>query len=77
MRPLAGNAMAVAIVNRYPFAREIKLQLADIGVLGECRVRDLWTQKCEGRHSGFYAATIPPHATRLLKVRRVDCHKCE
>ena len=77
MRPLAGKAIAVAIVNRYPFAREIKLPLGDVGIGGECWARDLWTQKCEGKHSGFCFATIPPHATKLLKLRPVDCPKCD
>ena len=76
-RPLVGNFTAVALVNRYPFAREIKLPLADVGLDGECWVKDLWTQKCEGKHSGFYAVTVPPHATKLVKMRPVDCRKCD
>ena len=77
IRPLVGKFTAVALVNRYPFAREIKLPLGDVGIGGECWARDLWTQKCEGKHSGFYFATIPPHATKLLKLRPVDCPKCD
>ncbi|MBQ6338537.1 MAG: NPCBM/NEW2 domain-containing protein [Kiritimatiellae bacterium] len=76
-RPLVGGFTAVALVNRYPFAREIKLPLAEVGLAGECWVKDLWTQKCEGKHSGFYAVTVPPHATKLVKMRPVDCRKCD
>ena len=77
VRPLTGQFTAVALVNRSPFTREIKLPLADVGLNGECWVKDLWTQKCEGKHSGFYVATIPAHATKLVKMRPVDCPKCD
>ena len=76
-RPLVGGATAIALVNRSPFAREIKLPLAEVGLNGECWVKDLWRQKCEGKHSGFYAVTVPPHATKLVRMRPVDCRKCE
>ena len=76
-RPLANGSTAVALVNRYPFAREVKVTFAELGLSGECWVKDLWAQKCEGKHSGFYAVTIPPHATKLMKLRPVSCPKCE
>ena len=72
-----GNFTAVALVNRSPFTREIKLPLEDVGLHGECWVKDLWRQKCEGKHSGFYVATVPPHATKLVKMRPVNCQKCD
>ena len=37
----------------------------------------LWRQKCEGRHYGEYAAIVPPHATKLIKTKPVDCPKCD
>jgi len=76
-RPLVKGFTAVALVNRYPFAREIKVSFDELGFGGECWVKDLWTQKCEGKHSGFYVANVPPHATKLVKMRPVDCPKCE
>ena len=77
VRPLVKNFTAVALVNRYPFAREMKVSFAELGLGGECWVKDLWTQKCQGKHSGFYVANVPPHATKLVKMRPVDCPKCE
>ena len=77
VRSLSDDSTVVALVNRYPFAREMKVCLKDLGLGGECRVRDLWRQECEGRHSGFYVATVPAHATKLVKMRPVDCRKCE
>ena len=76
-RPLTKGFTAVALVNRYPFAREIKVTFAELELGGECWVKDIWRQKCEGKHSGFYAVTVPPHATKLVKIRPVDCQKCE
>ena len=75
-RPLVNNFTAVALVNRYPFAREIKVTFAELGLEGECWVKDLWRQECEGKHSGFYVATIPAHATKLVKMRGVSCPQC-
>lgn len=77
VRPLTGNFTAVALVNRYPFAREIKVSFAELGLSGECWVKDLWRQQCEGKHSGHYVVTVPPHATKLIKMRPVDCAKCD
>ena len=77
MRPLVGGDIAVALVNRYPFAREIKVSFDELGLSGERRVKDLWRQKCEGRHSGGYFASVPPHATKLVRMRPTDCPKCD
>lgn len=76
-RPLSDGSVAVALVNRYPLSREIAIDFKDVGIVGECWVRNLWTQKCEGKHTGFYVAAVPPHATILVKVRSSDCQKCD
>lgn len=77
-RPLVDGSTAIALVNRYPYTREIKVGFDEIGLgSGEYYVRDLWRQKCEGKHSGFYVVKVPPHATHLVRIRPVDCAKCE
>ncbi len=76
-RELVGGFTAVALVNKYPFAREITVTFEELGLGGERWVKDLWSQKCEGKHYGTYTALVPPHATKLLKTRAVDCRKCE
>jgi len=78
VRPLADGAKAVALVNRYPFAREIKVSSVEMGI-GDVvfYAKDLWRQQCEGKHSGSYVATVPPHATKLVYVKPADCMKCE
>ena len=78
VRPLADGAKAVALVNRYPIAREIKVSFVELGLGdGEHYVKDVWRQACEGKHSGEYVVTVPPHATKLIYTKPVNCAKCE
>ena len=78
VKEISNGFTAVALVNRYPFAREIKVTFDELGLgAGEHWVKDLWRQACEGKHSGFYVAVVPPHATKLVKMRSVACPKCE
>ena len=77
VRPISGGFKAVALVNRSPIAREIRFTFKEIGLGGVCYVKDLWRQKCEGKHVGSYTALVPPHATKFVKTRPVDCEKCE
>lgn len=76
-RPLADGNAAVALVNHYPFAREVRVEFSELGLGGEMWVKDLWRHTCEGRHYGAYAAVVPPHATTLLKVCKVPCPRCD
>jgi alpha-galactosidase len=77
VRPLMGGFTAVALVNRSPIAREIKVSFKELDIDGKCWVKDIWRQKCEGRHADDYVVTVPPHGTKLIKMRSVDCSKCE
>lgn len=77
VRPLMGGFTAVALVNRSPIAREIKVSFKELDIDGKCWVKDIWRQKCEGRHADDYVVTVPPHGTKLIKIRSVDCSKCE
>lgn len=77
-RPLADGATAVALVNRCPIAREIRVSFVELGLGdGAHWVKDLWRQRCEGKHAEQYIAWVPPHATKLIYIRPVDCAKCQ
>ena len=76
-RPLANGDRAVALVNRYPLAREISFEFAEVGAERRCRVRDCWRQACEGAFEGRYSAVVPPHATKLVRLRDATCLNCE
>ena len=77
VRTLAGGDLAVALVNRYPLSRNLSVPFAEIGLDGMHWVRDCWTGKCEGRHGGAYSAEVPPHATKLVRIKADGCPKCD
>ena len=71
LRPLANGDFAVGIVNLYPLARTISVRLGDMGLSGRFAVRDVWRQADEPDASGVYAVTLPPHATKFIRLRSV------
>ena len=76
-RPLNGGDIAVALVNRYPFAREIAVDFDELGSGGEWWVRDLWTQKCEGLHADRIVFDVPAHGVKLVRMKRNRCSRCD
>ena len=77
IRPLVGGDIAVALVNRAPLSHEIRVTFDELRIQGARYVLDCWTGKCEGKHGGFYAATVQPHATKLIRIKAHDCPKCD
>ena len=77
VRPLANGDLAVALLNRYPLSREIKVTFDELGLRGAHYLRDCWTGTCEGRHGGYYAVTVPPHATKLIRIKAKECPRCD
>ena len=49
-------------------AESVPVTFADIGLAGNCNVRDLWTHTGLGEFSDSFAATIPPHGAGLYRV---------
>ena len=76
LRPLAGDFHAAAIINLSPLRRTFEIRFADLGLPSECKVRDLWRQKCEGGFTGSYTCTVEPHATKMVKIRTA-CLSCD
>ena len=77
VRNLANGDIAVALVNRAPISHEIRVDFAAVGLEGVHYLRDCWTQRCEGRHAGFYVAEVPPHGVKLIRVKAKNCQKCD
>ena len=77
VRPLADGDLAVALMSRYPLSREIRVTFDELGLQGAHYLRDCWTGKCEGRHAGYYAAVVPPHATKLIRIKSKECPRCD
>ena len=76
-RPLANGDMAIALVNTYPKARRISFDLSEVGLNDTYIQRDCWRQIDEGKVSGSISAEVPPHATKLIRLRCADCPKCD
>src|SRR5215207_6903434 len=65
----ADSSYTVALFNLGTTEANMTVNWADLGLDGSAKVRDLWVKKDLGQFaSGFTAATVPPHGTRLLKV---------
>jgi len=77
MRELANGDLAVALLNRAPLSHEIRVSFDELGIRGVHFLRDCWTGKCEGKHGGDYTAVVPPHATKLIRIKANDCPKCD
>ncbi len=64
----ADGSVTVAVFNLGQTDADIKVSLADIGLDGSAKVRDLWAKKKLGTFDGGFAAKdVPIHGTRLFK----------
>ena len=69
-KPLAGDAMAVALFNRTTDATHITLRLKEVGWQGSAAARDLWSHQDLGVLSGEKVFTVPAHGVVLLRLSR-------
>ena len=70
-RPLAGGALAVALVNQLNAACPMTLKLADIGWTGPAAARDLWAHKDAGIIDTTYTVEVPRHGVVMLRISPV------
>jgi len=70
VKPLAGGARAVALLNRTDAAARIGIEWQDLGLArgAAAEVRDLWAHAGRGRHTGSWAAQVPSHGVVLVKL---------
>jgi alpha-galactosidase len=66
-KPLVDGATAVAIFNRSDVEANISVKLADIGIAGDCRVRDVWRQWDVGTVDAI-TVRVGPHGAEMFKV---------
>ncbi len=76
-KTLENGDAAIAIVNRSPILRQIKVDLKALGLCGSYKVRDCWRQADEEKATDSYFADILPHATKVIRLSKIDCRKCE
>jgi hypothetical protein len=46
----------------------VAVRFADLGLAGQCRVRDLWARKDLGEFAGQFAPVIAWHAAGLYRI---------
>ena len=67
-KPMSDGSFALALVNPSPRRLTVSADLARLGFTGEWRARDLWRQRDEGLCTKAYAAELPRHATKLVRL---------
>ena len=67
-RPLADGSIAFAMLNADEEERRIEIPFGKLGMSGKWAVRDLWRQRDEGTFCDAYSASVPGHATHLVKL---------
>jgi alpha-galactosidase len=69
VKPLAGGARAVLLVNTSDATQELSVGWSEAGLPeGEAQVRDLWAHENLGRFTNSYAAEVPSHGCKFLKI---------
>jgi alpha-galactosidase len=68
VKDLKDGSKAVGVFNLTTKAKAISFSLADIGLSGKCKVRDLWRQKNMGVIKKDFMAKVPAHGVVLVKV---------
>lgn len=67
-RPMADGSVAVGLLNASFATADVVLDMTVVGLEGGWRVRDLWRQRDEGEFRGVYKASVPGHATHLIRL---------
>jgi alpha-galactosidase len=52
----------------HPLRSKVAVSLADLGITGQAKVRDLWARKDLGVFSGEFARELPLHAAGLYRI---------
>ncbi|MBQ2346395.1 MAG: hypothetical protein II391_03485, partial [Kiritimatiellae bacterium] len=71
-RPLADGSIAFAMLNGDEEEKGFSIPFAKLGMRGRWKVRDLWRQRDDGTFGESYSASVPGHATHLVKLSPVD-----
>jgi alpha-galactosidase len=68
VKELEDGSKAAGIFNLNQDRQEFSFDLAEIGLSGTQKIRDLWRQKDIGAFEGKFKATIPAHGVVLVKL---------
>ncbi|MEA2175354.1 MAG: alpha-galactosidase [Blastocatellia bacterium] len=70
-RQLADGSRAVALLNRGTAESKMSVNWNELGYPNNlsATVRDLWTKKDLGRHTGSFTASVPSHGVVVVKIK--------
>lgn len=74
VKPMADGTKVVGLFNIGSSSRSINLDLHDIGVASQAKVRDVWRQKDLGSFRGSYSAEVGPHDVMMIRIGAVRGH---
>lgn len=72
-RPLEDGSVAAGLYNKSSREQTIPFDLEAAGLLCKWRVRDVWRQEDVGVFLGTYEASVPGHATHLIRLFPLPC----
>jgi alpha-galactosidase len=67
-KPMEDGSVAVGLFNLSEARRDITVTLADLGLSGRQRVRDVWRWKDAGPIAGEYTASVARHGVMLVRM---------
>ena len=72
-RPLADGSIAAGLYNRSNREQTVRFDMEKAGLMCKWRVRDVWRQEDVGVFMGAYEASVPGHATHLVRLYPCRC----
>ena len=76
-KPMSDGSFVFALFNPLTNPRTIRANLTKLGLRGKWRVRDVWRQADEGIVETEISATLPRHATKLVRLYPIDGAKLD
>ncbi|KAJ5958929.1 uncharacterized protein N7479_006079 [Penicillium vulpinum] len=67
--PLSGDRTVAAVINWAGEARELTLNLPDIGLQSAATVKNIWRKKTSSNTKTAYTASVEPHGVMLLEFQ--------
>jgi alpha-galactosidase len=68
MRKLEDGSLAVGLFNRGEKESSVTAEWPALNISGKQKVRDLWRQQDEGIFNGKYAADVPVHGVKMIRI---------
>ncbi len=69
-KDMEDGSKAVGLFNRGLFPAPLTVTWRDLGITGNHTIRDIWTQQDISNSDQKFAATIPAHGVKLIKIYR-------